>query len=160
MAAVYKSIYNNQQQMKEVFRKIDLREERFHDSLVKAHKSFGDDIYKYRHYEYIGRFLRDKFKTRHLLLREVHRALRGLITKQQMEQEKEDMMHEEQTVAGINTIDYVAGHPDSTKPIHVADMIRALDQIANEGYRIQKCHNQEVLVRTDETQPDDVIIDP
>ena len=94
MTAVYKSIYNNQQQMKEVFRKIDLREERFHNSLVKAHKSFGEDIYKYRHYQYIGRFLRDKFKTRHLLLREVHRALRGQMTKQQMELEKEDMMRE------------------------------------------------------------------
>lgn len=81
MAAVYKAIYNNQQQMSEVFRKQELRESRFKISLVKSHKSFGNDLFKERHQQYFDQVKMNRYKTRHLLLREVHRALRGAITK-------------------------------------------------------------------------------
>lgn len=71
--------------MSEQFRKHELREQRFQTTLTKSHKTFGNQIFKQRQYEYFDQFKKDRYKTRHLLLRETHRALRGLITKQQKE---------------------------------------------------------------------------
>lgn len=50
MAAVYTAIYNNHYSMVELFRNQELRESRFKLSLVKSHKSFGNDIFKVRHH--------------------------------------------------------------------------------------------------------------
>ena len=36
--------------MVEIFRKQELRDERFQLSLVKSHKNFGNDIFKQRHF--------------------------------------------------------------------------------------------------------------
>lgn len=48
MTAVYKTIYNNQTEMEEVFRKQNNREGYLKEHLIKAHRSFGNEIFKLR----------------------------------------------------------------------------------------------------------------
>ena len=131
MNAVYKTIYNNQQQMQEVFRKQEEREAHFKKTLIKSHRTYGNTIFKNRNSQYFDHLKRDRYKTRHLLMREVHRSLRGTITRQQKEKEIRDLDYdgEGQRIKTVNMID---AYPDTSVRVESYHIIQTLTEMANE----------------------------
>jgi len=67
--------------MQEVFRRQEKRESTFKYFFVKSHKQFGNKIFKDRNAQYFDHLRQNRYKTRHLLLRETHRLMRGAITR-------------------------------------------------------------------------------
>lgn len=65
------------------------------------------------------------------MLREVHRALRGTITKQQKEKEKQALMMKVNP-GGIEQVDMISAYPDKTLPSNAQDMIQTLNKMVNE----------------------------
>ena len=131
MNAVYKTIYNNQQQMEELFRKQKQRETSFKDTLIKSHRTFGNTIFKNRNSQYFDHLKKDRYKTRHLLLREVHRSLRGTITRQQKEKEVREMDLRNNPF-GVSEVNMIEAYPDTSVPVESQHIIQTLTEMANE----------------------------
>jgi hypothetical protein len=90
--------------------------------MVKSHRTFGNTVFKNRNAQYFDHLKQDRYKTRHLLLREVHRALRGTITRQQKEKEKKELLLS-LNPTGIEEINMIEAYPDTSVPIESTQMI-------------------------------------
>jgi hypothetical protein len=133
MAAVYKSILQNEQQVNKIERASLLRDRRFQQNLRQSHSALGTYIFQERFQEYYDVKTQNKFKTRHLRLREEHRSLSGMVSKQQKERDRQKMLNpvENQlmTVEGLT----------SQKPERRAPVV--FNDLRNNAIRIEQGEN-------------------
>ena len=79
------------QTVKDRFRKFEIREEFYKNKSKQGHKEFGTEIFKVRNAQYFQKERIKRYKTQNLMLREIHRALRGLISNAQKERDREEL---------------------------------------------------------------------
>jgi len=76
----FSSVLNLVHSIKDRLHKYDVREKFYKKKFRQIHKEFSNEVFKNRNTQYFQQERIKKYKTPHLLLREVHRALRGLIS--------------------------------------------------------------------------------
>ena len=79
------------QSVKDRFRKFEIREEFYKNKSKQSHKEFGTEVFKVRNAQYFQHERIKQYKTPNLLLREIHRALRGLISNAQKQRDREEL---------------------------------------------------------------------
>lgn len=103
--------------------------------MVKSHKNFGAEAFKVRLAQYFDHCRQNRYKTPHLLMREMHR-LAPHKTKAEKLQEKEKLAFSRQpnktetpTIPTTNMIDC---YPDDVQPITSAQMIETVTAMIHE----------------------------
>jgi len=66
----FSSVRANEQQMAEILRQNFIRDGRFDRSIYDCHRHYANIVYKVRHKEFIEPNKEEKFKTRHLVIRD------------------------------------------------------------------------------------------
>ena len=128
----FSSVLNLVQTIKDRLNKFDAREEFYKKKFKQIHKEFSEEVFKVRNTQYFQHERIKKYKTPHLLLREVHRALRGLISNAQKQRDRENIKKGGQKEEVVQVFNDIKNYPDNTLLIKTDMIIENVTKMGEE----------------------------
>ena len=108
---------------------------KFNRNTIECRKNYGNIVFKQRYCEYIDNKVIDKYKTRHLLIRDNEKSFEEFISKVDREKARLKALGLD-VVARDKPINYIEAYPDQTVDKSSEAIIETVNALAKESSKV------------------------